>query len=137
MEIQRADSFIHANACNKLQVIAEQVRFLQGQAEKILLETKRNKDLHHIACNFVKVPGNIYHLYQRPSGQKYFGMLSPREWQTPHEYLGSFRLEQDESWTPIEHIAEKDNQLKLLDKVLEHSDGISAFSSIQNVDMEM
>ncbi|KAI4459581.1 hypothetical protein MML48_6g00019044 [Holotrichia oblita] len=136
-EIQKADTFVHANACNKLQVIAEQIRFLQTQAEKILLETKRNTDLHHAACNFVKVPGNIYHLYQRSSGQKYFGMLSPQEWQTPHEYLGSFRLEHDQSWTAAEYTEEKDNQLQLLDKVLAHNDGISACKRIQDIDMEM
>lgn len=136
-EIQKADSFVHANACNKLQVIAEQIRFLQAQAEKILLETKRNTDLHHAACNFVKVPGNVYHLYIRPSGQKYFSMLSPQEWQSPHEYLGSFRLEHDQSWTSTECITEKDNQLMLLDKVLAESDGISAYKKIENVNMEM
>lgn len=136
-EIQKADTFVQANACNKLQVIAEQIRFLQSQAEKILLETKRNTDLHHVACNFIKVPGNIYHLYQRSSGQKYFGMLSPQEWHTPHEYMGSFRLEQDQSWTPAEYLVEKDNQLQVLEKVLAHSDGRSACRSIQNIDMEM
>lgn len=72
----QADSYIQANASNKLQVIAQQVRFLQLQAQEVLNEAKRNSDLHHAACNFVKVPGNTYHLYKRPSGQKYFSMLS-------------------------------------------------------------
>lgn len=67
-----------ANACNKLQMIAEQMRFLQQQAERVLLEAKENTSLHHAACNFVKHPGNIYHLYQRESGQMYFSMLSPQ-----------------------------------------------------------
>lgn len=68
---------IKANTCNKLQVIAEQIRFLQKQAENILLEAEQNVKLHHAACNFVKHPGHIYHLYQRESGQVYFSMLSP------------------------------------------------------------
>lgn len=51
--------------------------YLQDQARQVLVKAKRDADLHHIACNFVKVPGNVYHLYERISGQKYFGMLSP------------------------------------------------------------
>lgn len=73
----QADSCIKANVCNKLQVIAEQIRFLQKQTESILLEAARNAKLHHVACNFVKQPGHVYHLYQRESGQLYFSMLSP------------------------------------------------------------
>lgn len=73
----QADTFVHANVSNKLQVIAEQVRFLQEQARRVLEEAKSNADLHHVPCNFVKKPGTTYHLYRRPSGQKYFSMLSP------------------------------------------------------------
>uniref|UniRef100_A0A1Y1N772 DUF2452 domain-containing protein n=1 Tax=Photinus pyralis TaxID=7054 RepID=A0A1Y1N772_PHOPY len=123
VEIQKADNFIHANACNKLQIIAEQIRFLQQQAENVLRETKLNLDLHHAACNFVKVPGNIYHLYKRPSGQEYFSMLSPQEWtNSPHPYLGSFRLEHDQSWTPCDAINQKDLELSVINKILTHGE---------------
>lgn len=50
---------------------------MQKQAENILLEAEQNKKLHHVACNFVKQPGHIYHLYKQESGQFYFSMLSP------------------------------------------------------------
>lgn len=53
------------------------MHFLQEQARRVLLEANTNKDLHHVACNFVKVPGKTYHLYQKSCGQRYFGMLSP------------------------------------------------------------
>ena len=33
--------------------------------------------LHHAACNLVKKPGQVYYLYERESGQKYFSLLSP------------------------------------------------------------
>jgi len=58
-------------------MIAEQVHFLQQQAHKVLLEANENLKLHHAACNFHKIPGHIYHLYERSSGQQYFSMLSP------------------------------------------------------------
>ncbi|XP_018378165.1 PREDICTED: uncharacterized protein C1orf50 homolog isoform X2 [Trachymyrmex cornetzi] len=120
-EIEKADNCVRANACNKLQVIAEQIRFLQRQAEGILLEAERNAKLHHVPCNFVKQPGHIYHLYQRESGQRYFSMLSPEEWGSSapsHNYMGSFRLEQDRSWTPLSQLQVKNDELKLIGKFL-------------------
>lgn len=71
---------MQANVGSKLSVIAEQVRFLQEQAKRILNEAKDNYSLHHIPCNFVKKPGCIYHLYERDSGQKYFSILSSEVW---------------------------------------------------------
>lgn len=79
-EIEKADAFTRATACSKLQVIAEQVRFLHEQARKILEQASQAENLHHVACNLKKVPGNTYHLYRRPSGQKYFSMISPEVW---------------------------------------------------------
>ena len=69
---------MRANVGNKLQVIVEQIRFLQAQAEKVLGEAKPNNDLHHGTCNCKKIPGNMYYMYERPNGQKYMSMISPK-----------------------------------------------------------
>lgn len=45
---------------------------------QVLEEAKRDADLHHAACNIVKKPGTMYYLYERPSGQKYFSIISPK-----------------------------------------------------------
>ena len=59
-------------------MIAEQVRFLQQQAKAILEEANLSKELHHIACNFKKIPGKIYYVYKREeSGLNYMSMISP------------------------------------------------------------
>lgn len=50
---------------------------LQDLMSNVFEETKLSMELHNVACNFVKKPGHIYHLYQKPSGQQYLGMLSP------------------------------------------------------------
>ncbi|GAB0198654.1 hypothetical protein GRJ2_002330800 [Grus japonensis] len=114
-----ADDFIRANACNKLTVIAEQIRYLQEQARKVLDEANRDADLHHVACNLVKKPGNIYYMYRRESGQRYFSILSPKEWGTsPHEFLGAYKLQHDMSWTPFEDIERRDAEINILDKLL-------------------
>jgi len=118
--VQKGNEFIRANATNKLTVIAEQIRFLQEQAHKALEEAKKDADLHHAACNIVKKPGTVYHMYQRESGQKYLSILSPKEWgaSCPHDYIGSWRLEYDMSWTPLAECQKKSEQLALMDKVL-------------------
>lgn len=76
-QIQKADESIKNNACGKLSLILEQIKFLKSQAQKILEESAANSNLHHAACNFQKIPGKLYHLYKRESGQTYFSMLSP------------------------------------------------------------
>ena len=48
------------------------------QAQRILQDAHRDAQLHHAACNFQKVPGTIYHLYERDNGVAYFSMLGPK-----------------------------------------------------------
>ncbi|XP_068098852.1 uncharacterized protein C1orf50 homolog [Hyperolius riggenbachi] len=119
-QVQKADDFIRANACNKLTVIAEQIRILQEQAKRVLEEAKRDADLHHAACNVVKKPGNIYYLYKRESGQRYFSILSPKDWgaSCPHEFIAAYKLQHDMSWTPFENIARRDAEINIIDKLL-------------------
>lgn len=133
---------MQANAQNKLRMIAEQMQFLKKQAEKVLIDAKENAMLHHAACNFVKHPGNIYHLYEKSTGQCYFSMLSVeviilkkylyyylnaniilllQEWGNNgplQVYKGSYRLEQDHSWTPVSEIKSKDTELDIFNRCL-------------------
>lgn len=119
-QVQKADEFIRANATNKLTVIAEQIQHLQEQARKVLEDARRDADLHHVACNMVKKPGNIYYLYQRESGQKYFSIISPQEWGAgcPHDFLGAYKLQHDMSWTPYEDVEKQDAKISMMDKLL-------------------
>lgn len=120
--IQKGDDFVKANACNKLTVIADQIKYLQEQAKKVLDDAKRDADLHHAACNIVKKPGNMYYLYQRPSGQRYFSIISPKEWgpSCPHQFLGAFKLQHDMSWTPANEVERRDAEIAIMDKILSH-----------------
>ncbi|XP_075237216.1 uncharacterized protein C1orf50 homolog isoform X1 [Lycorma delicatula] len=119
-EVEKADKIAHSSAVNRLELIAEQMKFLQSQACKVVVELHQGLSLNHAACNFKKVPGKTYHLYQRQSGQKYFSMLSPEEWDSrlPHQFLGSFRLENDMTWTPAERIDSRENNLKLASSII-------------------
>lgn len=108
-EIQHADSFLGAVVGNKLSLIAEQIRALQAQARAIVEEAKESGDLHRVECRFQKSPGGTYHLYRRPNGTRYFSMLSLDDWggSPPHAFEGSFRLEVDMTFTPLERLAER------------------------------
>lgn len=90
----------------KMQVIAKQIRMLQDEARKVLEEAQQDMQLHQAACNFKRQPGKIYHLYRKSDGSLYFSMLSPADWRgaMPHEYAGSYRLENDMGWTPVEEL---------------------------------
>lgn len=127
-QVQKGDEFIKANACNKLTVIADQIRYLQEQARKVLEEAKRDADLHHAACNIVKKPGNTYYLYERPSGQKYFSIISPKEWgpSCPHSFVGAFKLQFDMSWTPLEEVEKRDSEIAILDKLISQQTALPA-----------
>ncbi|KAF6025242.1 C1orf50 [Bugula neritina] len=124
--VQRGDEGVHSAACNKLSVIADQIRYLQEQAKQVLEKAKRDSDLHHAACNIVKKPGSIYYLYERDSGQKYLSIISPQEWGSaaPRKYHGGYRLEVDRTWTPIDEVPAKDKEQGMLNSVLQLKEGI-------------
>lgn len=109
-EIQKADDTIKNHVGSKLHVIAQQMRALQAQAERVMEDAHRDAQLHRAKCQFKKRPGHIYHLYEKPCGTLYFSMLTPADWNgnPPHEPMGSYRLEADMSWTPTEKIEEQE-----------------------------
>jgi hypothetical protein len=111
-EIQTADALISAVAGGELDAIAEQIRRLQAQAASVLERARRDAALHRAECRFKRRPGQICHLYVRGDGSHYWSLLSPDDWRgtAPHSFVGSYRLENDQRWTPLEAIAERDRE---------------------------
>lgn len=105
-------------------MIGEQIKFLQKQAREILEDAAKNTELHKVPCNFVKIPGGIYHLYERPSGEKLWSMISPEEYGASNKntHLGSYRMEGDRSFTPIDKINERSNNRQFAEKLLKSQD---------------
>jgi hypothetical protein len=108
-EITQADEMLANRAGAQLQVIAEQVRLLQQQAQAILQQTQRDQQLHRARCNFQKIPGQSYHLYRDGREELILSLLSPDDWHgnPPNTFIGSFRLESDRSWTPLEQLKQQ------------------------------
>ena len=63
--------------------------------------------------------GNIIHF--KNLFRRYFSMLDPQEWQKTEkkeEFVGSFRLEYDRSWTPMIEANDRDRQFARFENVL-------------------
>lgn len=120
-QIAEADTMLANVTHGKLRQIAEQIVGLQQQATQILQATARDQQLHRAQCNFQRKPGTIYHLYRRPDGRDYLSMLAPQEWggEPPHEFLGSYRLEPDMSWTAADELDEEAMAQGLVKRLLD------------------
>lgn len=102
-EIEMADTWIKTGVNQKLDLILKQIQSLQKQAKEIIEKAEEDAKLHRISCNFEKKPGMILHLYEKPSKEKYFSLLSPEEWgNPPHKYLGSYKLNLDMSFERLD-----------------------------------
>jgi hypothetical protein len=95
-----------ARTKDKLQVIMQQMLFLNWQANKAINEMSLNLELNKIECRFDKIVGKTYNVYKRPDGSKYFSLLTEEEWGQTFPpsfrgtFMGSFKYEQDMSWSP-------------------------------------
>ena len=58
----------------KLEVILNQIENLKLQANKIINDHNSNIELNNIHCNFKKVPGNVYYLYEI-NGEKKLSLI--------------------------------------------------------------
>lgn len=107
-EIEHADTMIASVTHAQLRLIAEQMAALRAEAERVLTRAKHNAELHRAEARFVRHPGKTYHLYARESGAQgpeicYWSLLSPSEWEgrPPHRFIGSYRLEVDQTFTQV------------------------------------
>ena len=102
MEIAQAETLLGARTGAKLRVIADQIQALQTQARQILADARQEQALTRAQCAFKRIPGKTYHLYRKADGTTFFSMLSPEDWRDapPHDFVGSYRLGLDWSWTP-------------------------------------
>lgn len=124
-ELEQADAMIGSRLGGQLQIIAEQVRSLQAQARRILEEAREDQRLHRARCNFKRIPGHVYHLYEGASGDPEFSMLSPDDWngRPPKPYLGAYRLASDMSWSPAGEGDHRDESRQLVQRLLAAGEG--------------
>jgi hypothetical protein len=110
--IESASSKVALRTNAQLEVIVEQMKALQERAREIVEQASRDVDLIHAECRFTRVPGRIYHLYERADGHRYFSMLGPGDYGRggPAGFVDSFRYEHDESWTRLDEVDARDRR---------------------------
>ena len=110
--IESASAKVAMRTNAQLEVIVEQMKALQERAREIVEQASRDVDLIHAECRFARVPGRVYHLYQRPDGHRYFSMVGPDEHGRggPSGFVASFRYEHDESWTRLDEVDARDRR---------------------------
>lgn len=127
-QLQKADEFTRAVAGSKLTVIAEQVRFLQEQARKVLEDARLSSLLNSTSCNFKKIPGTTYYVYKqrRNPELEFISMIGPQEWGAScPEFVAAYRLEADMSWTEAKDMERRSTEQQLINKILSTGSSLS------------
>jgi hypothetical protein len=107
-QIEAASERIASQTNAQLQLIAAQMQQLKAQAEAILEKAQADVLLHHAECSLQKIPGKVYHLYERADTSRFLSLLSPEDYggRPPHSHRGGFRLELDHSWSRLDRQSE-------------------------------
>ncbi len=84
----------------QLDQIREQVALLARQAQAIHRRVRLSERIYQAQIHFSPLPGHVYHLYRRPSGEDVLSMVAPDEWgrSCPLEYVATVRLLADHTW---------------------------------------
>ena len=99
-EIETAHESIRSHVDSKLELILKQIQALQAEAKEIVAAASRDVELHKVKCNFEKQVGQSIYLYEKESGEKYFSLISPQEWNPPpHTFLATYTMRGDRSFS--------------------------------------
>ena len=91
----------NSNNYAKIKVLFKQMENIKKEIEEIIQESIETDDLNKIKCNFKKVPGSYYYLYQKPDSTLFFSILSPNEWDTKKIFISKYLYDYDLSLIKI------------------------------------
>ncbi|XP_076300107.1 uncharacterized protein C1orf50 homolog [Lasioglossum baleicum] len=101
--IPRIAKSLLAQSQQEIVLLSRKLGLLNIELTNLLAKWANTTDMDQVACNFVKRPGHVYHLYYKRD-HRYFSMLSPEEWGSsgPAQiYIGSYKLESNYFWTCV------------------------------------
>lgn len=78
----------------KLELIAKQISFLQNEAINIYNNHQFNSEINSIHCNFKKVPGTFYYLYEK-NNSKFLSLISNEEWSSYDKFISKVFYDYD------------------------------------------
>jgi hypothetical protein len=91
----------NSNNYAKIKVLFKQMENIKKEIEEIIMESIETDDLNNIKCNFKKVPGHHYYLYQKTDSTLFFSILSPNEWKTNNIFIDKYYYDYDLSLVKI------------------------------------
>ena len=91
----------NSNNYSKLKVLFKQLENIKAEIQNVILESIETENLQKVKCNFKKIPGKNYYLYQRSNNDCFFSMLSPEEWKNNHIFLGEYFYDFDHNFQKV------------------------------------
>lgn len=99
-----AMSAMYEQTSTQLHQLREQVELLLQQAQKIHDRIEVSESIYTAEISFKPNILQIYHLYERPEGQRVVSMIGPDEWRKnpPYTFIASVRLLSDHTWEVLD-----------------------------------
>ena len=91
----------NSNNYSKLKVLFKQMENIKKEIEEIVQESIETEELEKINCNFKKITGKNYFLYQRPNNELFFSILSPKEWNSKNLFINEYFYDYDHTFQKI------------------------------------
>ena len=91
----------NSNNYAKIKVLFKQMENIKKEIEEIVEESLESENLNNIKCNFKKIPGSYYYVYQKPDLTLFFSILSPNEWNTKNIFINKYFYDYDLSLIKI------------------------------------
>ena len=91
----------NSNNYSKLKVLFKQMDNIKKEIEEIVKESVETEELEKVNCNFKKIAGKNYFLYQRPNNELFFSILSPKEWNTKNLFINEYFYDYDHTFQKV------------------------------------
>ena len=91
----------NSNNYSKLKVLFKQLENIKREIEEVVKESVETENLEKIKCNFKKIPGKNYYLYQNPDEEFFFSMLSPKEWNSKNNFIDEYFYDYDHTFQKV------------------------------------
>lgn len=91
----------NSNNYAKLKVLFKQMESIKREIEEVVKESVETENLEKIKCNFKKIPGKNYYLYQNPDNEAFFSMLSPKEWNSKNNFIDEYFYDYDHTFQKV------------------------------------
>lgn len=85
----------NSNNYSKLKILFKQMQTIKNEIDEVIKESIETESLEKIKCNFKKIPGRNYYLYQKPNNEFFFSILSPNEWDSNNLFIAEYLYDYD------------------------------------------